>query len=202
MCIYAIRDDNLPGKDLGFLIAFPSTGECYIELPSGADEWETPLLLSSFVKRGEYSVNAHWTREWMRQRIVPEDRQNLGQVLKENGLMEYDELQLLLLADGRCAQDSCYIAPVEALPEDIQKRQAYKLEKIEPRENFSLHAHFRDGKVADIDAKALLGGRRQFAPILQRQSIFDTVSLQTAGYGIQWGQNCRVSDKELYDAGT
>lgn len=41
----------------------------------------------------------------MQQRIAPTDRQNLGQILKDNGLDEYDEFQLLMLANGRCVQD-------------------------------------------------------------------------------------------------
>ena len=41
----------------------------------------------------------------MQQRIVPTDRQNLGEILRDNGLKEYDEFELLMLATGRCAQD-------------------------------------------------------------------------------------------------
>ncbi|MBR2823489.1 MAG: hypothetical protein IKE24_07385 [Clostridia bacterium] len=42
---------------------------------------------------------------WVQQLIVPQDRQNIGQVLKENGLGVYDEFQLLMLTMGRCAQE-------------------------------------------------------------------------------------------------
>lgn len=42
---------------------------------------------------------------WVRQRIVPPDRQNIGQILKANGLEEYDEFSLLMFGSGRCAQD-------------------------------------------------------------------------------------------------
>ncbi len=44
---------------------------------SSADEWEAPLLLSSYVKRGLYSVGAEDSLLWVRLRIVPPDRQNL-----------------------------------------------------------------------------------------------------------------------------
>lgn len=57
------------------------------------------------MKRKQYTVNAYWSKVWVQQRIAPTDRQNLGQILKDNGLDEYDEFQLLMLANGRCVQD-------------------------------------------------------------------------------------------------
>jgi hypothetical protein len=125
MKIFAIRDEtDLTGKDIAYLIYYEQDKRFYIELPENADPWETPLLLSSFLKRGERTVNAYWSGMWVRQRIVPSDRQNLGQILKDNGLKTYDEFDLLMLADGRCAQDDYYLAPVvEAdLPESFVKR--------------------------------------------------------------------------------
>ena len=97
MRIFAIRDDDLKGKVVAYLLYYEVPKAFYIELPEGADEWETPLLLSSFVKRRQHTVNSYWSREWVRQRIVPQDRQNIGQVLKENGLKCYDEFDLLML---------------------------------------------------------------------------------------------------------
>lgn len=44
---------------------------------------------------------------------MPPERQNIGQILRANGLKEYDEFPLLLKNDGRCCQDECYIVKVE-----------------------------------------------------------------------------------------
>ena len=98
MRIFAIKDESLP-RDiiLGYLIYYELSKSFYIELPEDADPWETPLLLSSFVRQGRHSVSSYWSRLWVQQRIIPQDRQNIGQVLKENGLKEYDEFQLLML---------------------------------------------------------------------------------------------------------
>ena len=91
MRIFAIKDDTLSQEIvLGYLIYYENAKAFYIELPEDADPWETPLLLSSFVKRGERSVSSYWSRLWVQQRIIPRDRQNIGQVLKENGLKEYE----------------------------------------------------------------------------------------------------------------
>ena len=106
MKIFAIRDESSQEqKDLAYLLYYEQEKRFYIELPENADAWETPLLLDSFVKRGETTVNSYWSKIWVQQRIVPPDRQNIGEILRDNHLKEYDEYALLMLAMGRCAQD-------------------------------------------------------------------------------------------------
>ena len=71
MRIFAIKDDTLSRKSvLGYLIYYENAKVFYIELPDDADPWETPLLLSSFVKRGERSVSSYWSRLWVQQRAA------------------------------------------------------------------------------------------------------------------------------------
>ena len=106
MRIFAIRDETLPEKTLGYLVYYETSKAFYIELSDDADPWETPPVLSSFVNRGIYSIDSTWSRRWVRQRIVPQDRQNIGQILRDNGLKEYDEFSLLMLTMGRCCLPS------------------------------------------------------------------------------------------------
>ena len=125
MRIFAIRDDRVSSKkDLGYLFYYERADSFMIELPSDADELETPLILSSLVKRKIFTVNEEISRLWIRQRIVPLDRQNLGAVLKACNLKEYDEFKLLMLHDGRCEQDECYLKEIrsDALPDEIRDR--------------------------------------------------------------------------------
>ena len=156
MKIFAIRDEfALNQIDLAYLLYYEVEKRFYIELPESADPWETPLLLSSFVKKGETSVNSYWSKLWVQQRIVPTDRQNLGQVLRDNRLKEYDEFGLLMLSMGRCAQDDYYLVPVEEgqLPAQIPKRFARLIEDVVPLENFELLVFFRDGTVKKCSIK-------------------------------------------------
>lgn len=176
----------------------------YIELPTDADEWETPLLLSSFVKRGKRTVNAYWSKLWVQQRIVPTDRQNLGQILKENGLDEYDEFSLLMLAEGRCAQDSYYLAPIskDELPEDFSQRYKEKVEDVIPLSGHSLLVFFRDGLVRKCSVETLLKGRAfSSSPVLKDEKVFSSVSVQTGGYGVCWGESLTIDDHILYQCG-
>ena len=110
MRIFAIKaEHDLLNADIAYLFYYEQEKRFYIELPDDADPWNTPLILSSLLKRGERTVNSYWSKIWVQQRIIPSDRQNLGQILKESGLDSYDEFQLLLLNEGRCSQDDYYI---------------------------------------------------------------------------------------------
>ena len=60
MKIFAIRDEYAAEQvDLAYLLYYELEKRFYIELPENADPWETPLLLSSFVKQGETSINSY-----------------------------------------------------------------------------------------------------------------------------------------------
>lgn len=150
MKIFAIRDESVQEqKDLAYLLYYGREKQFYIELPENADAWETPLLLDSFVKRGETTVNSYWSKIWVQQRIVPIDRQNIGEILRDNHLKEYDEYELLMLAMGRCAQDDYYLVPIneKELPEEITRRFSKRIEDVLPLENHCLLVFFRDGVV-------------------------------------------------------
>lgn len=76
MKIFAIRDEAASRQvDLAYLLYYERQKTFYIEVPKERSEWEVPLLISSFVKRGEYTLNAYWSKVWVQQRIIPADRQ-------------------------------------------------------------------------------------------------------------------------------
>lgn len=204
MKIYAIRDESVSTeKNLGFLFYYERSREFFIELPEEADEWETPLILSSFLKKGIYSINSYWSGKWVAQRIVPPDRQNLGMILKENGLKEYDPYKLLMLADGRCAQDDCYLLPIDIsdLPKDIKKRLKKKVKDVIPLSDYQAIVFFIDGTVRMVDLKTIFNENTAFIPILCNEEIFDRVRVTTGGNGIEWGSNVGITAEELYSSG-
>lgn len=80
-----------------------------IEIAEAASENDVPMLFAAFIRKGQRIVDDEWARRWVEERVTPTSRQNLGQVLKANGLQHYDAMQLLIKAEGRCAQDDFYI---------------------------------------------------------------------------------------------
>ena len=204
MKVFAIRDEEeYSNKDLAYLIYYEADKRFYIELPDDADPWGTPLLLASFAKKGYKTINSYWSRLWVQQRIVPTDRQNLGQVLKDNALTEYNEFDLLMLGHGRCAQDSYYLVPIDeaVVLKKFGERYAKKVEDVIPLNNNSLLVFFRNGEVKRCDINNLKKDDRFFKPVLASKALFDRVSVQTGGYSIYWGENAVIPDSVLYDIG-
>ena len=204
MKIFAIRDESAAEQvDLAYLLYYELEKRFYIELPENADPWETPLLLSSFVKQGETSINSYWSKMWVQQRIVPTDRQNLGQVLKDNNLKEYDEFSLLMLSMGRCAQDDYYLVPIDEaqLPDYMQKRFAKLIEDIIPLDDYALLVFFRDGTVKKCSIKERYEYAPSFQVLFRNEEYFYAVNLQPGGHGVEWDINLRVSAATLYRIG-
>lgn len=204
MKIFAIRDAaDDKKKDLAYLLYYELDKRFYIELPEDADPWETPLLLASFLNKGERTVNSYWSRLWVQQRIVPPDRQNIGQILRDNGLKTYDEYALLMLASGRCEQDDYYLVPIDesALPERIVRRFRTKVEDVVPLADCTLLVFFRDGAIRRCELKEYFEKREQFSILAKRPHYFARVQIQTGGYGIQWDENLSIPDSVLYQMG-
>lgn len=204
MKIFAIRNEE--NKEISaYLLYYEKEKSFYIELPDNADPWETPLILSSFAKKDITTVNSYWSKIWVQQRIIPSDRQNLGQVLKENNLSEYDEFELLMLSDGRCAQDNFYLEliPENDLPDSILKRFEKKIEDIVPLQNYGLLVFFRNGVIKKCDIKKFFNKNKSLKTFLTlHKDMFQYVRIQPGGYGIYWEENMSISDTELYDKGT
>ena len=205
MKIFAIRDslDSAP-KDLAYLLYYEIEKLFYIELPDQADPWETPLLLSTFAKRGECSINSYWSKVWVQQRIIPTDRQNISTILRDNGLKEYDEYTLLMLSMGRCAQDDYYLVPLEEglLPATLRERFGRRIEDIVPLDPYALLVFFRDGCVRRCELSDYFAARKQFQILLTRPDLFPTAQIQTGGHGVKWDVHLTISDSQLYEMGT
>ena len=202
MRIFAIKDDTLP-KDtvLGYLIYHEPSRSFYIELPDGADSWDLPLLLSSFADHGEYSINSAWSRRFVQQRIVPQDRQNIGQILIDNGLSEYDEFSLLMLSMGRCEQDDCYLEEVSAeqIPDFLSARWKTKVDEVVPLECPSLLVFFRNGVSKITDVREIAPSSAE--PYLANQVRFNTVEVQPDGFGVYWNEQTMIAHRDLYSHG-
>lgn len=146
---------------------------------------------------------SYWSKIWVQQRIVPIDRQNIGEILRDNHLKEYDEYELLMLAMGRCAQDDYYLVPIneKELPEEITRRLSKRIEDVLPLENHCLLVFFRDGVVKKCDLQKHFEKTKTFQVLLKKPDYFQYVQMQTGGYGVAWDVNMTISDTMLYRIG-
>ena len=79
MKIFAVRDeDNTTNKAVAYLFCYEKEKRFYIELPEEADPWETPLILSSFLK-----IMIHLTHLFFSFRIPAAANQLIYRYLKQ-----------------------------------------------------------------------------------------------------------------------
>lgn len=83
-----------------------------IDIDESATEKDVPMLFIPFLRKGRHHIDDAWVRRWVEEHIVPSDGQNLGQVLRANGLQFYDSMLLLIAGEGRCVQDDFFIQEV------------------------------------------------------------------------------------------
>ena len=199
MKIFAIRNENRSDeKDLAILLYYEKDKKFFIELPEDSFHWEVPLILSSFVKRGIYSIDAEWSKKWVQQRIVPPERQNIGQILRDNKLKGYDEYNLLLLSMGRCEQDDYYLVQLKEIPAFIKIRYENKVEAVTPLDDHQLLVFFCNGDAKKYNAKAMYDRLYAYYQRLNPEILFYQVKVETGGYGVCWGNEVRLSKDELY----
>lgn len=204
MKIHKITDEYRPHLGaVGYLFYYENARRFYIEIPDGLSFEDAPMMIDQYIRRGINYVDAQWSLRWVSGRIVPRDRQNIGQVLRDAGLTEYDEYRLLVLCDGRCAQDDCRIDPIseEELPAEIRERTGSRVCSVTPLDGFRLLVFFRDGTSVVCDLPKLVRGDRRFNPVRNDESIFRRVHIYAGGYSIGWGEELEIADYILRKKG-
>ena len=202
MKLFAIRNDD--GTSCAYLMYFPRSKEFTIELVANADPWETPILLSSFAKKGILSIDPYDSRIWVQQRIVPYERQNIGHILKDNGLRSYDEFCLLVKADGRCAQDDYYIEKINIseLPKEIKNRLQKKIGGAVSLGKGIYLLTFCNGRIKKCNvSKLIIQSKELSAFIKARPDQLDKARISAGGSVLGWGEKLYISYTDLYDTG-
>lgn len=108
MSRYAIKH-NKRNKVVAIL-NYDETSKTYtIDIPENVSVNEAPFMMSLFLKKGIRKMDTVWSMRWVQSRIIPSSRQNIGEILRVNGLRSYDEHKLLIKNEGRSCQDEFYI---------------------------------------------------------------------------------------------
>lgn len=55
-------------------------------------------------------------RLWVKERVIPSDRQNIAKILVRARMKEYDEMRLMELSKAKSGQDSMYIRELDEIP--------------------------------------------------------------------------------------
>ena len=184
MKISVIKDED--NNSLGYLLYYEYDSSFVVELPENADEWKTPLLLSSYVKRKRFTVYPEDALMWVKERIVPSSRQNIASILKDSNLKEYDEYKLLMMNDGRCSQDNYYLESCNSIPSFITERQKLLIKDFLILENRDLLIFFNNDE----------------SRIYKIETNYETISISAGGYGLLIDENRFIDNMHIYNNST
>ena len=109
---FEVRNPVYGDKVIAYLYYDEISREYKMELLDNVKFTEAPPILSEFIEKGQKEIGNEWSKRWVQQRVVPPERQNIGQILRENGMQFFDEFPLLIKNNGRSCQDECYLVEV------------------------------------------------------------------------------------------
>lgn len=197
---YAIYDGELNWKiPIGYLFYYERAQKFIIELCKDLDEWSAPLLFQGLVRKKIYTIPPSIAQLWVEERIIPSGRQNIGSILKNHKLQNYNEMSLLSLSKGRCSQDSCYIAEVkyEDIPKEIRERSRENVSECFPTGDGQLICLFEDNKVRKLDLEELKNQYKEIRHVLHNRRLLDSVKVGVGGYSIVFDDCIEVMIDDL-----
>lgn len=199
MKIFKIFDEE---QDLmiGTLLYYEKSRDFVIELVDTLDEWTAPLLLTAFVKKGIFTIPRDISLLWVKERIIPSGRQNIGAILNTHKLKQYEEITFLELSGGRCSQDYMYVKKVEVLPDYVVERAKRNVKECVVLNNETILCFFEDDTIRKIDLKSL-GNMEEVEIIQKHTALLQSCKVGTGGYSITFNDNIDIPAHVLYSAG-
>ena len=200
MKIFEIIDEEL-NISIGVLLYYERERTFIIELQKNLDEWTAPLLFTSFVKRNIYTIPRAESLMWVKERIIPSGRQNIGDILTTHKLKSYDEMKFLEIAQGRCSQDSCFIRPLNSVPAFVEKRTKHNLTESVVLDGNRLLCFFKDTtvKIVVLDKLPYVDG---LDLILKNPLLLRSCKIGTGGYCVTFNDSIDIPAWLLYKSGS
>lgn len=199
MRIFEIIDEE-NSLIIGTLLYYEKEKSFIIELVEGLDEWTSPLLFTKRVRDGQLTIPRFLSYTWVKERIIPSGRQNIGSILSRHKLKEYDEMKFLELSHGRCSQDNIYIKQIDVLPDYVLQRQKRNLIDVTVLENSSILCFFADNSVRKIPLKSLKEIEK-IESVIRNRPLLETCSIGVNGYYITFNNSIDVPAWLLHKKG-
>lgn len=199
MKIYKIVDEELEMM-VGTLLYYEKSRDFIIELVDLLDKWTAPLLLTYYVKKGIYTIPRDISLIWVKERIIPSGRQNIGAILNTHKLKQYEEITFLELSNGRCSQDHLYIKKIEELPYYVAKRAKKCVKECVVLNPDYILCFFADDTTRKINLSELkdVDGVEK---IQKNNALLQSCKVGTGGYSITFNDTIDIPAHVLYSAG-
>ena len=106
---FALKDGSLGGKQVGTFTYDTAALQFSMTISKEMPVDDLPLSLEGFAAKGKYELSHEDVLRWIKGRICPPGRHNIREILRGNGLREYDEFGLLMVTKAKCDKDELYI---------------------------------------------------------------------------------------------
>ncbi|MBP5159808.1 MAG: hypothetical protein ILP10_05855 [Lachnospiraceae bacterium] len=191
--------DRYLGRSLGTLICYENTGTYIVELMNDLDEWTAPLLFAGFVSRGVFTIPRDIALAWVRERLIPPERQNISAILANHHLKEYDEIRLLEISHGECAQDDLVLKKCASLPDYVRERMGRNLTEFVVCDDHVLTI-FADDMIRNIDRDtvARLAG---YEKLWSKSELLESARIGAGGYFVTFNDSMDITATSLYSSG-
>ncbi len=199
MKIYEIIDNDNKSY-IGCLIYYEKSDDYIVELVDGIDEWDAPFLFDKYVRAGEYTIPRKASRLWVEERVIPSDRQNIGAILRNHKMKEYNVQKLLDVSKGKCAQDNLYLRLINELPEYINRRFKDYLSECVALSDNRLLCFFNNG-ITKISHLSQYTDIDKIDSILRNENVYKTCCIATGGRCVTFNDSIDISYKELINRG-
>ena len=196
---YAIYDEDLDKRLIGYLFYYEKSQSFIIELSEELDEWEAPLLFQKLIREKKYTVPRDISLMWVQERVIPSGRQNIGSILKHHKLREYSEMAFLRLSRGRCSQDSCYIKEMEKedIPDYIKDRMKKNIWDCFPTEDNQLVCLFHDDVVKKVELLHLLKQYKELSHVIKSRKLLESAKIGVGGYSVVFDDSIEIQVSDL-----
>lgn len=198
MKIYKIINDENE-EEVGVLLYYEKCREYIVELKENLDEWTAPLMFAHFVKKKIYTIPREYSFLWVKERVIPSGRQNIGQILKKYKMDSYDEMKLLELSSGRCSQDSLYIKKTDEIPDYVLNRRC-NITDCSICGNNSVLCFFENGEVKKVDLRKLTNIDK-VTTVIKNRGVFESCMVGTGGYFLTFNDSIDIPAYAIYEAG-
>lgn len=199
MRVYKIFDEE-PEMMVGTLLYYEKSHDFIIELVDTLNEWTAPLLLTSYIKKGIFTIPRETSFLWVKERIIPSGRQNISAILNTHKLKQYEEIDFLELSGGRCSQDYLYIRKTDVLPDYVSERAKRNLKECVVLNPTTILCFFADNSTKKVNLKGLQE-TDETDKILKHPALLNSCKVGTGGYCITFNDNIDIPAHVLYSAG-
>lgn len=153
MKIYEIKNKK---RVYGYFFVDLENDDCYIELNEGFDDY--PIFFDIFIKKNKFIIESYWTRKWIEERVIPESRHNIKDVLKDNGFKYYNEILMIIASKAHSSMDDNYLKQIkyEEVSDCVKERRKHLIKDfIYLKERNKVIVFFENNESKMIDLKTI-----------------------------------------------